>query len=125
MAIANMVRDVSGAVTYGLPFSNNIYSATLTANTDTTLTVPYIDAMGNATLNGTALPNIMAIISWTQGNDLFVALGATAAAPAGASFASTTSEQNPAVKYVQGGQVMHFKTASTGVNVTVSFYSLD
>lgn len=125
MTVANMTRDVSGAVVYGLPFSANAYSATLAVTTDTTLTVPSISPMGNANLNGTTLPNIMAVFTFDPGTSVWVANNVTAAVPAGASFASTSSELNPAVRFVKGGDVLHFYTSGTGVNVSVLFYSLD
>ncbi len=125
MTISNMTRDVSGAVAYGLPFCANAYSATLAVTTDTTLTVPSISPMGNATLNGTALPNLMAVFTFDPGTSVWVANGATAGVPAGASFGATASELNPAVRFVKGGDVLHFYTSGTGVNVSVLFYSLD
>lgn len=125
MTIVNLLKDVSGTNTFGLPFSATQYSATLAATTDTTLTVPSLSPMGNMTLNGTTLPNLMAVFTFTPGASVWVAKGATAAVPVGASFATTTSELNPAVRYVQGGDVLHFYTSAANVSVGVMFYSLD
>lgn len=125
MTIANMTRDVTGAVAFGLPFTTQNYSATLAVTTDTTLVVPSTPALGNINLNGTAATNWMAIFTFEPGSAVWVANNATAAIPAGASFAATNSQLNPAVRYVKGGDVLHFYTAGTGIEVSVLFYSLD
>lgn len=101
---------------FGLNFSNQIYSATLTASTDTALTMP-----------GTA-PRFRAVIKASANNNVYASLNSTAAVPAGASFAASTSELIPVngvmCREVWGTDVIHFITADTGAHVTVSLYSV-
>ena len=103
-----LVKDINSNVTYGVPTSNTIYAAALTANTPQSLTVP-----ANAQL---------ALYSWTPGVDLFVNPTTTAAVP-GASFAAATTEQNPTIRPVIGGSTLSFVSPSN-CNVTVSFYEV-
>lgn len=101
---------------FGLRFSNLKYSATLAASTDTTLTVP-----------GTA-PRYKAVIKVENNADVWVALNATAAIPAGGTFAATTSELVNGNYYicreVLAGDVLHFFTAAANTDVSVVFYAL-
>lgn len=100
---------------FGLRFSTLKYSAALAATTDTTLTIP-----GNA-------PTYKAVIK-VDSNLVWVALNATAAVPAGTSFASTTSElvsDNRALcREVKAGDVLHFYTATATTNVSVVLYTV-
>jgi hypothetical protein len=107
----NFGSDVKGSNAYAPRFSNSKWSATLAATTDTTLTVPSDKA------------SYIAVFEPSPGATIYVANGATAAAPAGASFASTTSECNPAAREVSAGDVLHFFTPDTGSTMTVVFYS--
>lgn len=99
---------------FGLPFSKTIYSADLAAATDTTLTVP------------STAKYFKAVITVESGGDVWVALNATAAVPAGAAFASTTSElvngSSHRCREVEAGDVIHFITASANTTVSVAFY---
>ena len=103
---------------YGLRFPSVKYSATLTASTATTLTVP------------SGAPRYKAIIKGgIQGQaQLWVAYKATAAVPAGASFASTTSEMvginQKICREVNAGDTLSFISAGTGVDVSVVFYAV-
>jgi hypothetical protein len=101
---------------FGLNFSNQIYSATLTASTDTALTLP-----------GTA-PRFRIVIKASANNNVYAALNATAAVPVGSSFALVSSELIPVngvmCREVKGTDVIHFITADTGAHVTVSLYSV-
>ncbi|MFN3786719.1 MAG: hypothetical protein ACK4RS_07755, partial [Thiothrix sp.] len=61
-------------------------------------------------------------------NLVWVALNATAAVPAGTTFAATTSElisDNHALcREVRSGDVLHFFTATATTNVSVVLYAL-
>jgi hypothetical protein len=118
----NLTRDINGFNGFGLPFTDTAYSCTLTAVTDTTLTVPNNIAIGRQ--GPSTVAQSIAIFSYDPGTSVWVADGATASNPAGATFAATSSELNPAARLVNGGDVLHFYTTETGVNVSVTFYSL-
>lgn len=104
--------------------SDTIYSVTLSATTDTTITVPSTSDLGGT--NTSAKKNyLVARIRHTPNNDVYFAVGATAAAPAGNTFAATTSDllDNNVCEYlVKSGDVLHFYTAASSVHVYVSFY---
>jgi hypothetical protein len=100
---------------FGLRFATYLYSTTLGATTDTTLTIP-----GGAT-------RYKAVIKVK--NDVWVALNATAAVPAGSTFAATTSELAvpgpPGLsREVKAGDVLHFFTATASTDVSVALYAL-
>jgi hypothetical protein len=98
---------------FGLRFSDLSFSASLAATTDTTLTIP-----GSA-------PRFKALIK--VDGEVWVAVNQTAAVPAGATFASTTSELVNAYYHlcrdVKQGDVLHFYTATASTNVSVVLYS--
>ena len=106
-------------------FCTEIFTATLTVSTDTSLTVPGLGGMGNA-----AEPSknkFVAVIKVTPNASVWVALNATAAIPAGASFAASTSELVPASgvmgKIVSAGDVIHFFTGTANISISVAFYT--
>lgn len=118
---------------YAQKFSDQNYSVTLSATTDTTLTVPGGGIMGAATsYNVEARTNgnnkVRAVIRCTSAKDVWMALNATAAVPAGNTFASTTSElvngQYAVARDVIVGDVLHFYTGASNAVVSVSFYAL-
>lgn len=117
-----MTRDVNGYNGFGLAFSDTKYSATLVQNADTTLTVPQGNTMGSG--HSTTGNKFLAIFSFEPGSSVWVALNATAATPAGGTFAAVSSELNPTARYVSAGDVLHFKTADTSALVGVTFYVL-
>jgi hypothetical protein len=117
----NIDKTKSGVNGFGLPFCNTIYSVTLTASTDTTVAVPLTSAVGAPT--ATTYNKFMAVFSYSSGKDVFVALNATAAVPAGNTFAAATSELNPTAKMVKSTDVIHFISASTP-SITVAFYAI-
>jgi hypothetical protein len=100
---------------FGLLFPDLKYSAALAATTDTTLTIP-----GNASR--------YKVLIKVDANVVWVSLNATAAVPAGMSFAATTSElvsDNKALcREVKAGDVLHFYTATATTNVSVVLYGL-
>lgn len=118
----NMSRDINGFNGFGLTFTDTAYSATLATTTDTTLTVPSAISIGQQGYATTA--QTLAVFSYDPGTSVWVAANATASVPAGASFAATSSELNPAARLLTGGDILHFYTAGTGVNVSVTFYSV-
>lgn len=127
----SMTRDINGYNGFGLIPTDTQYSATLTTITDTTLTVPSFSSIGGldytygASLTGdNAKPRLLAIIVEDPGTAVWVALNTTAGAPAGSTFAATSSCMNPAAIEVKGGDVLHFYSTGIGVNVSVRFYWL-
>lgn len=118
----SMYTDVRGVNGFGLKFTDTAYSATLAAATATALTIP-----GSGSLGGgkTQTKNLwLAVFSYTPGAEVWVANNATAAVPAGAAFAATVSEMNPAARIVEGADVLSFICAAAAVSVSVLLYSL-
>lgn len=109
-------RDVQGYNSFGLPISKDKYSATIAATTDTTLTVPSNNK------------NWIAYFSVEVSKLVWFALNGIAAAPAGDSFAATTSELLPSNRNVgrsvKAGDVLHFFSQSGTANVSVIFYAV-
>ena len=103
--------------------SDTIYSATLGASSDTTLAVPLTSDLGGS--NTANVNYLVARIRHTPNKDIWFAVNATAAAPAGGSFASTTSEllDNNVCEYkVKSGDILHFFTTASSAVVSVAFY---
>lgn len=116
------LKDIAGNCGTFLGYSPINYNATLAATTDTTLTVP-----GNVPqLVPGAGFNYVAVINVKHAASVWFALNDTAATPAGGSFASTTSmllnTSTPTLVALDIGDVMHFYTAASGVEVSVSFF---
>lgn len=118
----SMTRDINGSNGFGIQFAVDNYSATLSATTDTTLACPSTSSLGGA--SSQTHNKFLAIFSYTPGASVWVANNATAAVPAEATFASTTSTLNPSARQVQAGDTLHFYTADTGASVGVTFYAL-
>lgn len=97
-------------------FSNLKYSCTLAITTNTTLTVP-----GDA-------PRYKALIKCMPAGQVWVAVNGTAAAPAGNTFAKTTSEllteDYPLCREVVPGDVLNFFSSTATTNVSVSFFAV-
>ena len=117
-----MSRDINGYNGFGLVPTTEQYSVTLSANTDTTVTVPSTIGLGKQ--GPATVAQSIAIITADPGTTIWVAVNTTAAAPAGSTFATTHSAQNPGAIQVNGGDVIHVFTTGTGVNVGIRFYSL-
>ncbi len=107
---------------YSLRFPGLKYSATLAINTDTTLTIP-----GDA-------PRYKMIVKTvdnggTKDGEVWVALNGTAAVPAGATFAATTSElvtkHNILCREVNKADVIHFIATAANADVSVVLYGVD
>ena len=118
-------KDVAGYNGFGLQFSDQKYSASLAATTDTTLTVPTNSAMGQA-LN--SVSKWLAVIQVEANLSVWFALNEAAAVPAGATFAVTTSDLIIGSEYygveVKAGDVMHFLAPTAGTDIMVKFYAL-
>lgn len=100
---------------FGLNVTDLKFSAALAASTDTTLTVP-----GKA-------PRYKALMKVAENGVVWVALNATAAVPAGTTFAATTSElidSKPLCREVKAGDVLHFITATATTNISVVLYAV-
>ena len=79
-------RDVQGYNTFAPNVSGDKYSAVLASGGNATLTLP------------TNVSTWIVSFSFQPGSDVWVAYNASAAAPAGATFASTTSELLPGAR---------------------------
>lgn len=118
-------KDVAGYNGFGLPFSDLMWSASLAITTDTTVPVPLKGSMG-APLN--TVNKWLAVIQVEANLSVWFALNATAAVPAGSTFAQTTSDLIIGSQYygveVKGGDVMHFLAPTAGTDILVKFYAL-
>ncbi len=118
-------KDVAGYNGFGLQFCDQKYSASLGAADDTELTVPLNGAMGQA-LN--TVNKWLAVIQVEANLSVWFALNATAAVPASAEFALTTSDLIIGSEYygveVKAGDVMHFLAPTAGTDIMVKFYAL-
>lgn len=118
------ITDDAGNIGFWLPICSNTYTATLTINTDTLFTVPGGLPPTSAGTQG----NFGAVITHTDGAEIYMALGAIAAVPAGASFAASTSKllntTFPELVIVSTGDVLHFICASASKSVCVALYPL-
>ena len=122
-------QEIKNVNDFGQQYSDQIYNATLTAATNTQLTVPGGGVMGGMTsYAGSATKNKMMAVIRTTG-DVWVAVNQTADVPAGASFAADTSElvTNTEGKayLVNVGDVLNFfsKTGTTP-SISVAFYAM-
>ena len=118
-------KDVAGYNGFGLQFCDQKWSASLAATTDTSLTVPINGAMGQA-LN--SVNKWLAVIQVKANASVWFALNATAAVPAGTTFALTTSDLIIGSQYygveVKAGDVMHFLAPVAVTDILVKFYAL-
>ncbi len=118
-------KDVAGYNGFGLQVSNQKFSASLAITTDTTLTVPSSGSLGAAldTVN-----KFLALIQVEANLSVWMAVNATAAVPAGSTFAATTSELIIGSEYfareVKAGDVLHFFAPTAGTDISVVFYAL-
>lgn len=115
-------KTKSGVNGFGLPFCSTIYSVTLSANTNATVTVPSTAAIGAPT--ATTYNKFMAVFSYSSAASVFVALGsAVAEVPAGATFVATNSVLNPTARMVKAGDVINCISAGTP-SVTIEFFAI-
>lgn len=113
--ILNFQNDVKGYNSYAVQFSQDKFSATLAAGGNATVTVP---AHQNYT-------KWVVSFSYTPGANVWVSVDGTAAAPAGATFASTTSQLLPgALSVVTGDTINIINTGASSADVGVIFYAI-
>jgi hydrogenase maturation factor HypF (carbamoyltransferase family) len=121
-------KDVAGYNGFGLQFSNTKFSATLGANSEKTITVPLVGSMGAALDKVNKYLAIVSVYCATVEGEVWCALNATAAVPAGSSFAANTSDmivQNKDyAREVKAGDVLHFISPQAATDVSVIFYAL-
>jgi hypothetical protein len=104
-------------------FSDTIYSATLSASTDTTLAVPLSSDLGGS--NTSTNNYLVARIRKTAAKDVWFANNAVAASPVGNSLALVSSEllnDNVTEYKVKSGDTLHFYTTASSVVISVAFY---
>lgn len=117
-SIPPQAQGVNGFATL---FCDTNYTSKLAATTAITVTVPSFAAMGLPTAN--EYNKFLAVFSYEAGAVVWVANNATAAVPAGATFAASTSQLNPACKQVKAGDVISMISPGTP-NVSVSFFAI-
>lgn len=104
-------RDVQGYNAYAPSPCTNIQTVTLDAATAASITVP------------SNFPVWIASFNYTPGASVYVDFsGATAAVPAGNTFAASTSTLNPGQRTVLAGSSISAITADTNADVTVELY---
>lgn len=114
-------RDVQGYNAYAPQPSTNMFSATLTNGAAASVTIP------------TRFQAWIVAFSFQPGTNVWVDFtGATAAIPAGATFAATTSELNPGARlvYTYANNQTSVKTISlitdnATADVSVAFYGVE
>lgn len=99
----NFGRDVQGYNAFASNVAVDKYSATLASGGNATLTLP------------TNVPQWIVSFSFQPGSDVWVAYNGTAAAPAGATFAATTSELLPGSRTLPSLQ--NNGTSATTINL--------
>lgn len=101
MTQLNFARDVQGFNAFAPSPSDKLFSVTVASSGNATITLP------------TSSPRWIVSFSYQQGSNVWVAYGANAAVPAGATFASTESELLP------GSRVLN-STNSDGTAATIN-----
>lgn len=101
----NFARDVQGYNTFAAPISQDKYSATLAAGTNSTITLP------------TNVPYWIISFSYQPGSDVWVAYNGNAAAPVGGTFAATASELLPGSRVLPSTTVSSSGSAATTINL--------
>lgn len=109
----NFGTDIQGYNTFAPPVSTDKYSATLAASGNSTITVP-----SNFT-------NWIVSFSFQPGADIWVAYNTNAAAPVGATFASTNSELLPGSRTLLKGTTINLLNNGSGIaDVGVILYAI-
>ena len=108
-----ITRDTSGAVGFGLPFSDQGARIVLGASSLQTFTVP----------TGPAL-RYLAIFSYSAGANVWVQLNGSALTLPSSSAESTQSELNPTAREVLPGDVIQLISSAADAAVSVKYYAL-
>jgi hypothetical protein len=120
----NIDPNIQGVNGFGLRSCDLIFTATLAVATDTSLAVPASAALGVPASNQfNKWVAVMKYARSTPASPVFFANNATAAVPAGAAFAASTSEIEPEAKHVKTGDTLHFICAAAA-HVSVAFYAV-
>ncbi len=98
-------RDRQGYNAFAPAVSTNMYSAAITSGGNATITLP-----GD-------VPVWIVAFSYQPGSDIWVSYNGSAAAPAGATFAATSSELNPGARLVPSTKTTSSGTVATTINV--------
>lgn len=111
--LLNFGRDIQGMNAYAPRPATNAFSVTLAINTAATFTVP------------SNYQNWVVVFSIAPGVSVYVDFtGATAAVPAGSTFAATTSERNPGARTLIAGTTVSVISASA-TDVGVTLYAIN
>jgi hypothetical protein len=109
----NFGRDVQGYNSFAASKADAKFSATLASAGNASFTVP------------SNYENWIVSFSFQPGSEVWVSINGTAAAPAGATFASTNSELLPGSRTVQAGDVINILNTGAGdADVGVSLYAI-
>jgi len=109
----NFGRDVQGFNAYAPSPSTNKYGASLASNVASSITVP------------SNFQTWIAVFSYEPGSNIWVDFtGATAAGPVGTTFASQTSELNPASRTVQAGSTISCISTNATADVSIQLFAV-
>ena len=109
-----------GINSFGSPFCDAVFSATLAANTAASVTVP-----GASSVPGTPIPKYLAVFKVEAVSPVYMTINGTAAVPAGGTLAATNSEliSYPAdAKIVKAGDIISVITATANTDITIALY---
>lgn len=113
--LLNFQNDIKGYNSYAPKFSTDKFSATLASGGNATITVP---AHTNYT-------HWVVSFSYQAGSNIWLSVDGTAAGPAGATFASTTSQLMPGALAVETGSTINvINTGAASADVGAVFYAI-
>lgn len=110
----------TGVNGFGSQFAKIVYSATLPASTNKTLTVPGVD---NAADPKVSVPRYLAVFTYHPARNVYVKLNATATVPAGGDLAAG-SELLPSAKIVKAGDIINVITATASTDISIALYDI-
>lgn len=112
--LLNFARDVQGYNSFASSYSTDKFSATLTAGSNSTITVP------------SNYSNWVVSFSFQPGSNIWVAYNTSAAVPSGATFASSNSELLPGARSLTKGTTINFLNNGTAAaDVGVIMYAVN